>query len=155
NLAEEALLGYFEFGFLDVVLRVGEIAAILFGGDFGLSDGLVQSGLSLVQRGSVLLQLKLAGAGIELNERIALFDGLAGRREPGDAKLRHERRVNLHGASGFQLAAASNNDEELAFARGSNGKVLRRLGLPELVDTRAGRAKCAEDDQGNQPAAQF
>ena len=61
-------------GLFDGVLRVGEVALVLLGGDAGLRHGLVQRGLGLLQRGLLLLKLLFGAAGIEADHGLALLD---------------------------------------------------------------------------------
>src|SRR5262249_29511773 len=66
---------------------------------------------------------------------------------PGDAEVGHHRRVDLRRAPGFELAAASDDDEEIALASGCGRKDFGGLSGAEAV---GGIASTGEDQQHEQ-----
>ena len=52
--ADDFLFGGFEAGAFDGETGVGEVGLVLLGGDFGLGEGLIESGLRLAEGGLLL-----------------------------------------------------------------------------------------------------
>jgi len=139
---DDLLFGGFEAGALDGETGVGELGLVLFGGDFGLGEGLIEGGLGLAEGGLLLHEGLLGAGGIEFDDGIALLDAFAGRGHPGDAEVRDHGSVDLDGTLGFELTAAADEDEEITLAGGGGGENGSGLGLAVAVDT----VGCAGDD---------
>ena len=85
--ADDLLFGGFEAGAFDGEIGVGEFGLVLFGGDFGLGEGLIEGGLGLAEGGLLLHERLLRAGGIEFDDAFALLDGGSGRGHPGDAEV--------------------------------------------------------------------
>ncbi len=126
--AHDLRLRGFEARPLYVVARGGEVQLVLLGGDARLGRGLIQRGLRLAKSGLLLLQLLAGAAGVEANYRLARGDRISRRGQPHDLQIRHiHRRSELHRPPGFQLAAATHDDQKIPFSGRSDGQTGRRL----------------------------
>ena len=132
--AHDLGFGSFQPGALDGIVRVEQIAFILLGGDARLGDGLIERGLGLAQLGLLLLELLLSAGGIEADDGVARLDRFAGRGEPGDAQIGNDGGGDLHGAGRLDLAAAADDDQEIALPRRSHGERDAGLHLAQMVD---------------------
>ncbi len=122
--ADDGLFGGFELGLFDLVGSGLEVELVLFGGDAGLGDGLVERGLGLGERGCLLFQFLLRAAGIELDDDFTGLDGSAGGGQPDDLKIRHiERRGELDGAVGAEFPTAVHEHEKVALTGGGSGEI--------------------------------
>ena len=74
--ADDLLFGGFQTGAFDGEIGVGEFGFVLFGGDFGLRQGLIEGGLGLAEGGFLLHELLLRAGGIEFDDGFAFLDAL-------------------------------------------------------------------------------
>ena len=104
-------------------------------------DVLIERSLGLAQGCIFLHELLLGGAGIELDDGVAFLDGLAGRRQPGDAQRGHDGRVDCDGAAGVEFSPATDNHRKVALARGRNGEIEAGLGQAVPIDASGGASE--------------
>ena len=152
--ADDFLFGGFEAGALDGVVGVGEVALVLFGGDFGLGQGLIESGLGLAESGLLLHEGFLGAGGIEFDDGLALFDGGSGRGHPGDAEVGDHGCGDLNGAFGLEFAAAANEDEEIPLAGGRGGENGGGLRLTVAIDAVGGAGDDGNEEEEAGPETQ-
>ena len=143
--------GGFQPGTLDGILRVEKIAVILLGGDARLGHGLIERGLGLAQLRLLLLELLLSAGGVEADDGVAGLDQFTGRGEPGDAQIGNDGGDDLYRAGRPQLAAAADDDEEIALTCGSDGQRGASLHMAEMVDSHAGATERQEHARGRRP----
>src|SRR5262249_49023490 len=128
---------------------------VLFGGNAGLGDGLIERGLGLSKLRLFLRELLLGAAGIEFDETVAGFDGLSGGSHPGNAEIGNDGGINLGGAGSLEIAAASDDDKELAFPRRSHWKVGGGLSKPHAVHAGCRCGDSSQDHEENCPGPDF
>ena len=150
--ADDLGFGRLHPGLFDVIFRGAEIALILLGGDAGVSDGLIEGGLRLLEGGLFFVELLLGAAGIETDHGIADLDGASGRRLPDDPEGRNVHgRYDLDRALSLELATAADDDGEVALAGGGGGQVPGGLHLPHLVNSSGGGCQDQDNDEQSDP----
>ena len=147
NLAFDCLLGRFETRTFDRILRLSELALILLRSDLRLRQGLVERCRCLTELGFFLCELLGGARRIELDQAFTRFDAFAGRRHPGDAEVGDDGGVDLRRTPGLEIAAAADNRQKVALARGRYREVDRGFALRQTVNREGGSANGRQDDE--------
>ncbi len=148
--ADDRFFGRFQARAFGLVLGGGEVESVLIGGDARVSDGLIERGLGLLQRGFLFDQVLLSAAGIEADDGFASLDLAAGRGQPDDLEVRDvDGRVDLNEAIGHQFAAASDEYQEIALVSAGEGHADSFVGAPEFPN---GKRRAGRDNQQNRGA---